>query len=87
MEFVYEPEPCVVKAGLLNELTDNNIFLYKSDERRTLLTSSRLVVSPFFKDAYHVLGKTRKDFIELKKHLKLVDAKKVVLRFYIKPET
>src|SRR5574341_492122 len=44
-KYIYEPEPSVVKAELLNELAKivaekgNEIFFYKGDEKRTLLTS------------------------------------------------
>ncbi len=90
-EFVYEPEPSVVKAGLLNELAQtikesgNDIFFYKSDEKRTLLTSSELIVSPFIKDTYRVLGKTEMDMVKMKEILKSEKAGKVVLRFDIEP--
>lgn len=91
-EYVYEPEPSVVKAELLNKLaqtiskTGNGIFFYKGDERRTLLTSSQLLESPFFKDRYRVLGSTENDIMKLKEILKSKDAKHVILRLDIKPE-
>ncbi len=90
-EYVYEPEPSVVKAGLLNELAQtikeagNDIFFYKSDEKRTLLTSSELIFSPFIKDAYRVLGKTERDIVKMKEILKSEKAGKVVLRLDIEP--
>jgi SAM-dependent methyltransferase len=91
-EYVHEPEPSVVKAGLLNELAQaikesgNDIFFYKSDEKRTLLTSSGLIVSPFIKDTYRVSGKTERDIVKMKEILKSEKAGKVVLRFDIEPE-
>ena len=91
-EYVYEPEPSVVKAELLNELAQtiagagNAIFFYKGDERRTLLTSHELIDSPFFKDRYRILGKTEKDIVRMKEILKSEKAGKVVLRFDIEPE-
>ncbi len=91
-EYVYEPEPSVVKAGLLNELVQavkesgDDIFFYKSDEKRTLLTSSALIVSPFIKDTYRVSGKTERDIVKMKEILKSEKAGKVVLRFDIEPE-
>jgi hypothetical protein len=90
--YVFEPEPSVVKAGLLNELAQTvaeagkEIFFYKGDERRTLLTSTQLIDSPFFKDRYRVLGKTERDILRMKKMLKSENAGKVVLRFDIEPE-
>ncbi len=91
-EYVYEPEPSVVKAELLNELAQTikesgrEFFFYKSDERRTLLTSSELIVSPFIKDTYRVLGETEMDIVKMKGVLESEKAGKVVLRFDIEPE-
>lgn len=91
-EYVYEPEPSVVKAELLNELAHDiegkgdEIFYYKGDGKRTLLTSSKLIRSPFIKDAYTVVGKTEMDVSAIKELLKSERAGKVVLRFDIEPE-
>ena len=89
-EYVYEPEPSVTKAGLFNELAQtksvDEILFYKGDERRTLLSSSELIVSPFFKDTYRVLRKTDWDIHGLKKLLNAEKSGKVVLRFDIEPE-
>ncbi|MDO9098117.1 MAG: methyltransferase, partial [Candidatus Methanoperedens sp.] len=91
-EYVYEPEPSVMKAGLLNELAQTiadagaEILFYKGDERRTLLTSSELIDSPFFKDRYRVVCKTEMDILKLKEILKAEKAKNVVLRLDIEPE-
>ena len=91
-DYVYEPEPSVIKAKLLNELSqillkqNKEVFFYKSDERRTLLTSSRIVVSPFFKDTFRVINKTEMDMSKLKDILRSEKAKNVVLRFDIDPD-
>lgn len=91
-EYVYEPEPSVVKAELLNELAHKvsekgeEIFYYKGDGKRTLLTASRIIRSPFFKDAYMVVGRTKKDIRAIKEMLKSERTGKVVLRFDIEPE-
>jgi SAM-dependent methyltransferase len=88
-EYVYEPEPSVTKAGLFNVLAQTismEIFFYRGDGRRTLLTSSGLIVSPFFKDTYRVLRKTDWDIHRLKKLLNAEKSGKVVLRFDIEPE-
>ena len=90
--YVHEPEPSVVKAELLNELAHavaekgDEIFFYKGDAKRTLLTSSKLIVSPFFKDSYRVVEKTENDVSMIKALLKSKNAGKVVLRFDIEPE-
>ncbi|NJD78272.1 MAG: methyltransferase domain-containing protein [Candidatus Methanoperedens sp.] len=91
-DYVYEPEPSVVKANLLSELarklagTGKEILYYKGNEKRTLLTSPGLINSPFFKDRYLVLGRTEMDISKIKEKLRLEKAGKVVLRFDIKPE-
>jgi len=91
-DHIYEPEPSVVKAELLNELAHavvekgNEIFFYKGDAKRTLLTSSKLTGSPFFKDVYRVIGKIEMDIQAIKEILKLEKAGKVVLRFDIEPD-
>jgi len=91
-DYVHEPEPSVVKAELLNELAhdlaekDDDIFFYKGDAKRTLLTSSKLIGSPFFKDSYRVVGRTENDVSIIKELLKSKNAGRVVLRFDIEPE-
>ena len=91
-DYVYEPEPSVVKAGLMNELAETlsgenkEVFFFNGNERRTLLTSSKLIESCFFKDRYRVIGKTGMDMFDLKEILESEKAKNVVLRFDIKPE-
>jgi hypothetical protein len=82
----------VVKAELMNELANamaekcDEIFYYKGDAKRTLLTSSKLIGSPFFKDAYRVVGRTEMNVSVIKEMLKSERAGKVVLRFDIEPE-
>jgi hypothetical protein len=91
-QYIYEPEPSVVKAELLNELAyavsekGDEIFFYKGDAKRTLLTSSKHIGSPFFKDSYRVVGKTEMDIRGIKELLMSEKAGKVVLRFDIEPE-
>ncbi len=91
-EYVYEPEPSVVKAELLNEMAQTiaeageEIFYFKGDERRILLTSSKLVASPFFKDRYRVVGRTERDILKLKEILTSENARNVILRLDIEPE-
>jgi len=90
-EYVYEPEPSVIKAGLLDELAEKlgqerkEVFFFRGDERRTLLTSSMLFDSNFFKDKYRVAGRTDLDLVKLKGLLISEKAKSVVLRLDIDP--
>lgn len=91
-EYVHEPQPSVVKSELLNELAqevegkEDEIFFYRGDARRTLLTSSKLIVSPFLKDSFRVIGKSEMDIRAIKEILKSGKAGKVVLRFDIEPD-
>lgn len=91
-EYVHEPQPSVVKAELLNELAQDagekgdEVFFYKGDARRTLLTSSKPVKSLFFKDSFKVIGKSEMDIRAIKEILKSEQAGKVVLRFDIEPD-
>ncbi len=90
-EYVFEPEPSIVKAKLLNELAfalkkeQKNIFFYKGDEHRTLLTSSTPVESPLVKDGFRVISEIEPDIARLKKLLEHENAKNVVLRFNMEP--
>jgi len=90
-EYVFEPEPSVVKAGLLDELAgtlaqeQKEVFFFKADEHRTLLTSPKLVESHFFKDTYRTVGRIDFDLIKLKGLLRSEKAKNVVLRLDIDP--
>jgi SAM-dependent methyltransferase len=90
-EYVYEPEPSVVKAGLLDELAgtldqvQKEVFLFKKEVRRTLLTSHTLIQSPFFKATLRVVARTDMDLVKLKGILISEKAKNVVLRLDIDP--
>lgn len=89
-EYVYEPEPSVLKAGLLDELAgilakeQKEVFFFKTDDRRTLLTSPMLIESLFFKDTYRAVGRTD-NMVKLKGMLISEKAKNVVLRLDIDP--
>ena len=61
------------------------VFFFKGDERRTLLTSPTLIDSHFFKDKFRTVGRIEKDFADLKGLLISEKAKNVVLRLDIDP--
>lgn len=90
--YVYEPEPSIVKAGLLNELAkvlskdDKIVFFYTGDNRRILLTSPVLIETPFFKDKFCVIQRTGQDMSKLRDILIKERARNVVLRFDIEPQ-
>ena len=91
-EYVYEPEPAVLKAGLLGELAgaisdaDESVYFYNGNKKRTLLTSKNPIDSPFFKDRYRVLDKTKQDIPQIKAVLTAANAGKVVLRYEVPPD-
>jgi hypothetical protein len=87
LEYAYEPDPSTVKASLLGELAreTRNLYFFRGDARRTLLTSDSLVKSPFLKNSYRVLGKMELDYAEVKRFLAGKNAGKVVLRLDVSP--
>ncbi|RZN15389.1 MAG: class I SAM-dependent methyltransferase [Methanosarcinales archaeon] len=89
-DFIFEPQPSVVHAGLLGELNEHlpaDAAVYYSDQTRTLITSDSLLHLPFsfLKDCYHVICATDFKPDKIKRALVKGNAKKVVLRFQIEP--
>lgn len=87
MEYAYAPEPSIVKASLLGELAQEtrNLYFFRGDARRALLTSDSLLKSPFLKNSYRVLGRMELDYAEVKRFLASKDVGKVVLRLDVSP--
>lgn len=91
LDYVHEPEPSIIRATLLDELAqalskeNKQVFFYKGDDKRTLLTSSAPVKSHFFKDSYRVIDTIENDMSKLKELLRPQKAKNVVLRLDIDP--
>lgn len=87
-KYVFEPEPSVVRAGLIGELcslTGTQPCLI--EKRRALLTGEQLIDSPFFKNSYVPLGTTRMDMSSIKDFLRKHGVGKAVLRIDIAPDT
>ncbi|MCL7415906.1 MAG: trimethylguanosine synthase, partial [ANME-2 cluster archaeon] len=88
--YVYEPDPSVVKAGLLGELvskSDHRPDLLNIDAKRSLLTSDTPIHSPFFKNWYIMLGRVPPDCTMLNDLLRKQHIGKAVLRFNVSPDT
>ena len=97
MLFMFEPDPAVVAADLLNELTDDmikaiagHVRVVKIDKKRTLLTADLLTVNPMNKNSYIMLRampfETESDYEKINEFLKKSNAGKVTLRGSIDPK-
>ena len=76
LQYLFEIDPAVVKAGLTWKLNDPEKNLFRIND--ALLTSMQDVESPFFKARYHIITVTKK-FADAKAVLKREKAGKVVL--------
>lgn len=88
-DYAFEPDPAVVKAGLLGELAAElniNMGLIKIDARRSLLTSLSNIDSPFFKNRYRVLDKVSFDCNKINRSLKEHSIDKALIRFNVLPD-
>ena len=85
LNYLYEVDPAVVKAQLIGQLADENLFLY-SNEKDTLLTSDTLRDSAFFKTKYEVIEAVENNFEKILAVLKWEKAGKVLLRAKIDPQ-
>ncbi|WP_338097719.1 class I SAM-dependent methyltransferase [Methanolapillus ohkumae] len=96
MLFAYEPDPSIVAAGLLNELTDDLIKitgpvrLIHVDKKRILLTSDLLTIHPMVKNNYIALrtmpAKTNEDLEKIREFLEKSNVGKVVIRGNVDPK-
>jgi precorrin-6B methylase 2 len=87
--YAFEPDPAVVKAGLLGELAGGlggKVELVRIDARRSLLTSDVLLESLFFKHRYRVLDSVPLDCGKVNRSLMGYGIGKAVIRFRIAPE-
>lgn len=89
LKYVYEVSPAVVLSNLVFELLEelkkkSDVFLYEKDAY-CILTSDKILESPFFKNRFSVLAVCKDEFDEIVKNLKSVGAKSVVLRKMISP--
>ncbi|MDV0446076.1 hypothetical protein MmiAt1_16880 [Methanimicrococcus sp. At1] len=97
MLFMFEPDPAVIAADLLNELVDDmikatvgHVRVMKIDKKRTLLTADLLTVNPMNKNNFIVLRsmpfETENDYSEINEFLKKSNVGKVTLRGSIDPK-
>ncbi len=97
MLFMFEPDPAVIAAGLLNELVDDmikatagHVRVIKIDKKRTLLTADLLTVNPMNKNNFIVLRtmpfESENDYSEINEFLQKSNVGKVTLRGSIDPQ-
>ncbi|TQD23874.1 methyltransferase domain-containing protein [Methanolobus vulcani] len=90
--YAYEPEECVTKAGLLEQLVaelkkeSDDIAIFEIDEKRTLLSSKNEIKNSLFKNRYKKLLVTGTDFSQINSYLKKNSFGKVIVRAAIEPE-
>ncbi|MBE0523766.1 MAG: methyltransferase domain-containing protein [Methanosarcinales archaeon] len=87
--YAFEPDPAVVKAGLLGELVlelKQPLEMVQIDAKRKLLTSDILIDSPFFKNTFQLIGKVPYDCRQINSFLQGTDIGIAVIRFNIAPE-
>ena len=76
--YLYEPEPCVIRAHLVEQLAVR-IGATKIDERIAYLTSDRLMETPFA-DSYQVLDSMPFNLKEINRRLRDMDAGRVIVK-------
>jgi precorrin-6B methylase 2 len=86
--YAFEPDPAVVKAGLLGELADElgqKVDYISIDSRRSLLTSDILLDSPFIKNRYVVLDKVPFECGVINRSLFDLGIGRALIRFNVAP--
>lgn len=87
--YAFEPDPAVVKAGLLGELAaglDHMAAFVPMDAKRGLLTSETPLNSTFFRNRYKILGRLSLDCSRINRFLMENDIGKAVIRFKAAPD-
>ncbi len=89
--YAYEPEECVTKAGLLDQLAisfkkNADISIFEIDEKRILISSDVPLKSKLFKNSYNVLQVTEFNTTKINSYLKQNSFGKVIIRAAIEPE-
>jgi len=89
--YAYEPEECVIKAGLLDQLAISfkekaEIGIFEIDEKRVLISSDIPLKSKLFKNSYKVLQLMEFNTGKINSYLKQNSFGKVIIRASIEPE-
>ncbi len=81
LKFLYEVDTAVTKAGLISELSNKNLYVY-----RKFLTSNFKIKNDFFKNRFKVLYSGKYSFKKIMNVLKTNNFGKVVLRQKVNPK-
>ncbi|WP_340819102.1 methyltransferase domain-containing protein [Methanolobus sp. WCC4] len=90
--YTYEPEECVTKAGLLEQLAssfnenEDEVSIYRIDNKRILISSDRPLESSLFKNGYKVAKIMGFDIKKINSYLKKNSFGTVIIRAAIDPE-
>lgn len=88
-KYLYEPDPALIKAELLPELVsqmrNQNVELFRMDDKRLMLTSDKAVEHPMIKNTYKVVFNAEFVPEKINKELKKRGYGKVLLRTEIDP--
>jgi 16S rRNA G966 N2-methylase RsmD len=84
LDYLYEVDEAIVKAGLLSKVVSEKVLLYNVD-KQVLLTSDSLVKNGFFK-TYKLIAKCKPAYNDIVKELKKAGAGSIILRAKVKPE-
>ncbi len=90
--YAYEPHECVTKAGLVEQLLsdlkqqDDDTGILELDGKRTIISSSKPLISCLFKNSYKVTGIMEADLKKINKYLKGNSFGKLIIRAPIEPE-
>ncbi|WP_292468759.1 methyltransferase domain-containing protein [Methanolobus sp.] len=90
--YAYEPEECITKAGLLEQLTAYfkndapNTNIFEIDEKRVLISSDKALECKLFKNSYKVAKVMEFDIEMVNSYLKQNSFGKVIIRASIEPE-
>lgn len=89
--YAYEPEECVTKAGLLEQLAasfkeEDWTGIYTIDDKRTLISSEKALQCRLFKNSYKVSKVMEFDLNEVNRYLRQNSFGTVIIRASIEPE-
>ncbi len=76
--YIYEPDPCVIRAHLIEQLA-HQIGAGKIDDQIAFLTTDELMPTPFA-DVYHVIADMPFNMKNIKMYLRELDVGKVIVK-------
>lgn len=86
LDYIYELDLAVVKAGLVNEAVKDSELYLLDDRKNVFLTSKEMIKNKFFTNTYKVLDKCENKEEEIINILQKHDCKQVILRMNIAPD-